>query len=88
MFPTDIEEVDSAILNLKNGKSPGCDNITNDILKHTKEAIVQPLTHIINLSFAKGHFPSNLKIAKIVPIHKASNPKLFSNYRPISLNFP
>ena len=80
MFPTNEEEVRLMILNLKNGKSPGYDNISNDIPKHTVDSIVQPLTHVINLSFSEGFFPSQLKIAKIVPIFKAGDPKRFSNY--------
>ena len=84
-FPTNIEEVKLAISKLKNGKSPGYDNITNDILKHVADIISIPLTHIINLSFSSGVFPSEMKIAKVIPIFKSGDPKLFSNYRPISV---
>jgi len=49
------------------------------------DIIAVPLTQIVNMSFDKGIFPSQLKISKIVPIYKADDPELFSNYRPISL---
>ena len=31
---------------------------------------MEPLLHIINLSFSNGVFPDRLKIAKVVPIYK------------------
>jgi hypothetical protein len=43
------------------------------------------LTSIINSSFKTGIFPSELKIAKVVPIHKDGSKSEVSNYRPISL---
>ena len=43
------------------------------------------LSDIINSSFDNGIFPSQLKIAKVVPIHKGGSKTDVSNYRPISL---
>ena len=43
------------------------------------------VTDIINSSFVSGIFPSELKIAKVVPIHKGGSKSEVSNYRPISL---
>jgi len=40
---------------------------------------------IINNSFAKGIFPSALKIAKVFPIRKDGSKSEIGNYRPISL---
>ena len=30
-------------------------------------------------------FPESLKLAKVIPVFKADDPTLFSNYRPISI---
>ena len=43
------------------------------------------LTDIINSSFEQGIFPSQLKLAKVVPIHKSGPKNDVTNYRPISL---
>ena len=44
-----------------------------------------PLTYIFNLSFTQGKFPNILKLAKVIPIHKANSKLITSNYRPISV---
>ena len=41
--------------------------------------------HICNLSFKRGVFPMQLKIANMVPIYKTGNEHVFSNYRPVSV---
>ena len=44
-----------------------------------------PLTHIINLSLQSDVFPSDWKIAKILPSYKNGATDQFGNYRPISI---
>ncbi len=39
----------------------------------------------INKSISSGLVPPCLKEAKIIPIFKANDPTLYSNYRPISI---
>ena len=40
-------------------------------------------SQIIYLSFSSGHFPSNLKIGKVIPIFNKDSPLDCKNYRPI-----
>ncbi len=70
---------------LKSKLSSGHDDISTKLLKETIDIISKPLAHIINLSFETGIVPDQLKIAKVVPIYKASDNTSLNNYRPISL---
>ena len=66
-----------------NNKSSGPNSIPTDVLKLIKNNICHPLKEIINLSFSTGIYPTQLKLAKVIPTFK--DPLLVSNYRPISL---
>ena len=60
-------------------------DINMDIVKRVMTNIVKPFSHISNTSFFSGIFPDNKKIAKVVPLYKAGEKNLFTNYRPVSL---
>ena len=47
--------------------------------------ISEQLADLFNLSFATETFPTLLKTAKVIPIHKKDSKLDFTNYRPISL---
>ena len=83
--PTNAGELESICSMFASGKAPGYDNISMRVIKHSFDLISAPLTDIINLSLQKGTFPDKLKLTKVIPIYKANNPSLFTNYRPISL---
>ena len=86
MFLTDVvdDELMGIIKNLKEGSS-GWDGISCKVVKSTYKDIMTPLLHIFNLSLTKGIFPSELKIAKVIPLFKSGDSSLFSNYRPVSV---
>jgi hypothetical protein len=63
----------------------GADGVSTKLLTKTIDIIVDPITHIVNLTLESGIFPTDLKCAKVVPIHKSGDPCLLNNYRPISL---
>ena len=44
-------------------------------------------SHIIDKSMKEGVFPTELKLAKVVPIFKSGDSSKITNYRPISLSF-
>ena len=83
--PTDEVEVISCISSLNSNKSSGPYSIPVNILHLMKADIAKPLSQIINLSFSTGQFPSQLKVAKVIPVFKKDSPLVCSNYRPISL---
>ena len=80
---------DDIILNiinkLTNKNSCGFDNLSTKIIKALKDSLIKPLTLIINQILNTGVFPSQLKIAKVIPIFKKDDNNMFNNYRPISL---
>ena len=83
--PTSSDEITNLILSLNESKSVGPNGLPTKILKLLKNDISLQLTNIFNLSFSTGVFPSGLKIAKVIPIHKKESKLKCSNYRPIPL---
>ena len=47
--------------------------------------MIKPLTCIVNQCLITGIYPDNLKLAKVIPLHKKDDKKIMTNYRPISL---
>ena len=60
-------------------------SIPSRILKLIAPTVSKPLSNIINISFETGIFPSCLKTANVIPIHKKDSKSEVNNYRPISL---
>jgi len=85
LYPTDEYEVLKLISELKDVSSPGLDEIPTNIVKFASKHILSTLVKLINCSFARGIFPSNLKIAKVIPIYKNGDATHSVNYRPISI---
>ena len=54
-------------LQLKNS-SAGWDHFPAIVAKRCINGYITPLTHVINLSLIQGVFPSELKLARVVPI--------------------
>ena len=82
--PVSENEVLRIIGNFKDS-SAGWDELKPLVMKNIKESIKKPLTHIFDKSFSSGLFPSELKIANVVPIFKSGDEMVFSNYRPVSV---
>jgi hypothetical protein len=85
LTPTTEEEVADIIKGLGNKKSTGIDDIPEYIIKKCYPKITTALTYIINLSLSTGHFPDQLKIAKVKPLYKKGCDTEVGNYRPVSL---
>ena len=77
--------VRNVIMSLKNS-SAGHDELPAFVAKSCIDEYVEPLTHLINESLRTGICPSErLKLARVDPIFKSGDPRLLTNYRPISI---
>ena len=83
--PAHPDEVLSILKNLKNCKATGLDTIDVSTVKLVADIILPALTHIINLSLNSGTFPTEWKVAKVIPLLKRGDPLQPQNYRPVAL---
>ena len=79
------EEVLICITSLKQKKSPGPDQISNEMLTSAASRIAPFLFHAFQYLFHHGLFPLDWCKSIIVPIHKKGDANICDNYRPISL---
>ncbi|CAG2208741.1 unnamed protein product [Mytilus edulis] len=79
------EEVYNVLLSSKNGKSPGCDEITVELFKN--QTALLALTRIFNICFDSGKIPALWSKGIITPIPKSStaDPRDPMAYRGITL---
>ena len=85
MKPVTELEFNDVISSLDAKKSSDAYGIPIKLVKVIKDAIIGPLTLLINESFTSGYCPQIMKYAKVIPIFKANSPLEVTNYRPISL---
>lgn len=81
--PVKSSEVPEIIRNLKKS-SPGHDEIPASLIKKVASSTFDPLSFIFSLSLQSAIIPQASTLADIIPLFKADNPCVFSNYRPIS----
>jgi Reverse transcriptase (RNA-dependent DNA polymerase) len=83
--PVTVSEIVDTINLLEPKKTSDFDGLSMFFVSKFSLTLATPLMHILNCSFNTGIFPSQLKIAKIIPIHKSGSRCDMNNYRPISL---
>ena len=82
--PISESDVYSQILQLNPPKTAGPENVPIKFLKILTPIISTYLRDAFNKCYKTGIFPNSLKNAKIVPVYKAKQKDIASNYRPIS----
>ena len=82
---TTPDEIVKIINDLDGKKSGDIFNISPDLVKLNAQVNSQILTIIFNQSIQEGCFPTAMKTAKILPLHKGDSVLSVGNYRPISL---
>ena len=83
--PTTEDEVIGIVNTCKHKTSTDSNDLSMSEIKKVIQPISLPLTAIFNMSFQTGVFPSNMKLAKIIPVFKSGSKAEFNNYRPISV---
>ncbi len=69
----------------KNKTSEDNNGFSMKLIKSIMHNIVEPFTHICNISLMSGVFPNQLKTAKVIPLYKSGSVDEVSNYRPVSI---
>ena len=81
-------EVFQCIHQLHSYKAIRADNIPVSYIKTASEVISAPLSDIYNRCVIEGVFPDELKLAKVIPVHRGGSTKQPNHYRPISILSP
>jgi len=79
------DKIIEVVNNFENKSSLDSDGLSIKFIKQIIYTIVDPLTHIFNLSFQQGRLPHQLKTCRVVPIYKSGKHTSVDNYRPIGL---
>ena len=72
-------EIDEIVSKLGSNKSGDLYGITSNIVKLGGPVLTQTLTLLFNRSLTQGVFPTPLKYAKVIPIHKGDSIVEMSN---------
>ena len=84
--PLRLGELQTAPKKLRSRRSPGPDDVTNEMLVHLGSAAVCKLLQIYNHSWEQGVLPQIWREATMIPIlKKGKDPKKANSYRPVSL---
>lgn len=80
-----ITEIQAALQQMKNRKSPGEDRITSEMLKLGSKTVEQAIKILLNKCLEEGKIPEEWNNAEVVILFKKGDVTNIENYRPISL---
>ena len=83
--PTTPEEIRLTYRQSKKSNATDVDGLNRKVFDSILDLAIIPITNLFNLSFLTCKFPSEMKIAKIIPLYKSGDKTQPSNYRPISI---
>ena len=84
VLPATTDEVIKVVLSMEN-KTIRTDSVPFFVYRSYVHLVAPIIEDIFNSSVTEGVFPDALKTARTIPIFKSKNPKLVSNFRPISI---
>ena len=74
-----------ALKSMKSSSCPDVYGIAPKTLKLATEAVIVPLTWIVNKSILSGKVPEAWKKSRVIPLHKKGTKERKENYRPVSI---
>jgi hypothetical protein len=80
-----VGEIEIALGQLKNGKAPGEDGVTTELLKAGGKPVLRELQKLFNAVLFEGRTPEAWNRSVVVLFFKKGDKSLLKNYRPISL---
>ena len=81
-----VDEIMKASKSLKNNKSAGLDNITNEMVKCSLPLLAKSFSNIFNASLCKQYYPTCWKTGMIVNLFKSGDVTNTDNYRGLTIN--
>ncbi|XP_030765674.1 uncharacterized protein LOC115889741 [Sitophilus oryzae] len=81
-----IEEVNQALVSMKNGRALGPGGIMAEMLKYGGECLITEITNLMQMCVDRNKIPNEWKLAYITSIYKKGNRKDPNNYRGLSVN--
>eukprot|EP00117_Sycon_ciliatum_P016430 scpid33098/ scgid15864/ Probable RNA-directed DNA polymerase from transposon X-element; Reverse transcriptase len=66
-------------------KATGSDGIPGLLLKYCADLLAPSVAALFNASLTSGTVPAGFKRAYVTPLHKAGDPSVANNFRPVSL---
>ena len=88
ILETNISPVEyyKANMELKNGKSSGWDDITNEFIKYGGEELDEVLRDIFQKMIETEYIPPNWKGDKLIMLYKKGNKDKCENYRGLAMS--
>lgn len=81
-----LEEIQRAVAEMANQKSPGPDSLPVETYKYYGEVMLPELLKVLNWAEAEGKLPISMTEATVIVLHKeGKDPLETTSYRPISL---
>ena len=80
-----LEEVEHAMKFLKNGKSPGMDNVPAELIKHSGPNSIKVIHKLCDVIWRTNKWPKDWKQQELIMLFKGGDSQECGNYRTIAL---
>lgn len=85
MQPITTDEIETIVHKISKKKTRDIYGLSAHLVSQLLREIAEKLAHIFNICMSQGIFPEELKLTRIVPVHKKGDFNDLNNYRPIAI---